>query len=315
MSVFFTEGSYTDFDAYTEAVKNWDLEFLQLGPGRFRADILIFGDADIQIVTVQYNKLLLQNGSAPSSGYTFAIHHHHSAPFLWRYLDFEYGSIIVFPDNNELQGVSQPGHHPITVTISEEFIAAKAHELGLPEPGKFIPKGEVCRCAPEALYQLQGRLFSMCRLVKWTAGRATTHLMTQNLKGQLTSDLLLALAFSKGIKPKKRQFQRRKMLVEQVMDIVNADPSTPTRISELCNITEVDERTLRNIFYEQFSVSPKKFINYCRLNNVRNALCRFDSSDFNVSDIANVYGFWHMGQFARDYHRLFGELPSETQKN
>jgi len=28
--------------------------------------------------------------------------------------------------------------------------------------------------------------------------------------------------------------------------------------------------------------------------------------------IANQYGFWHMGQFAKDYNNLFGELPSET---
>jgi AraC-like DNA-binding protein len=137
MSVFFTAESYTDFDAYVEAIKTWELEFMQIGPGRFRADILMFGDSDL---------------------------------------------------------------------------------------------------------------------------------------------------------------------------------STPKTISELCKITEVDERTLRNVFYEQFSVSPKKFINSYRLNKVKNALNRFESSDFNVSDIANAYGFWHMGQFARDYHRLFGELPSETQK-
>ena len=31
-----------------------------------------------------------------------------------------------------------------------------------------------------------------------------------------------------------------------------------------------------------------------------------------VADIANGWGFWHMGQFAADYRRQFGELPSET---
>jgi len=33
-----------------------------------------------------------------------------------------------------------------------------------------------------------------------------------------------------------------------------------------------------------------------------------------VADVANRHGFWHMGQFAKDYRKTFGELPSETLK-
>ena len=36
------------------------------------------------------------------------------------------------------------------------------------------------------------------------------------------------------------------------------------------------------------------------------------SSDTKILNIANDWGFWHMGQFAADYKSLFGELPSET---
>ena len=31
-----------------------------------------------------------------------------------------------------------------------------------------------------------------------------------------------------------------------------------------------------------------------------------------ITDLATQWGFWHMSQFAADYKRLFGELPSET---
>jgi AraC family ethanolamine operon transcriptional activator len=31
-----------------------------------------------------------------------------------------------------------------------------------------------------------------------------------------------------------------------------------------------------------------------------------------IADVANNWGFWHMGQFAHNYRKLFGELPSET---
>jgi len=30
------------------------------------------------------------------------------------------------------------------------------------------------------------------------------------------------------------------------------------------------------------------------------------------NQLANAWGIWHMGRFAADYRKLFGEVPSET---
>ena len=32
-----------------------------------------------------------------------------------------------------------------------------------------------------------------------------------------------------------------------------------------------------------------------------------------IADIAKVISFWHLGQFAHDYRKLFGILPSQTR--
>ena len=48
-----------------------------------------------------------------------------------------------------------------------------------------------------------------------------------------------------------------------------------------------------------------------RLNAARREL-RHGGPDTVVADVANHQGFWHMGQFAADYRRMFGELPRET---
>jgi AraC family ethanolamine operon transcriptional activator len=31
-----------------------------------------------------------------------------------------------------------------------------------------------------------------------------------------------------------------------------------------------------------------------------------------VKSVALSHGFWHLGQFARDYRETFGETPTET---
>ena len=59
----------------------------------------------------------------------------------------------------------------------------------------------------------------------------------------------------------------------------------------------------------------KSFVLRCRLNMVRKELRGSDHSTTKVVDIANDYGFWHMGRFAANYCQLFQGLPSETLRN
>lgn len=85
----------------------------------------------------------------------------------------------------------------------------------------------------------------------------------------------------------------------------------PLSIRELCQATGVSWRTLDYAFREHFSITPKVYLKAMRLNNVRWALRDARASTV-ISDVANRWGFWHMGQFAADYRKLFGELPSQT---
>jgi AraC-like DNA-binding protein len=51
-------------------------------------------------------------------------------------------------------------------------------------------------------------------------------------------------------------------------------------------------------------------------NNVHHARrfapCPAHGPAVNITEAAAEWGFWHMGKFAADYRRQFGELPSET---
>jgi transcriptional regulator GlxA family with amidase domain len=78
-------------------------------------------------------------------------------------------------------------------------------------------------------------------------------------------------------------------------------------------------RTLERAFKEHFGIGPKAYLIRRRLSGARDALVR-DDGPTAIVDVANEWGFWHMGQFAKDYRALFGELyralfgelPSET---
>jgi AraC family ethanolamine operon transcriptional activator len=65
-------------------------------------------------------------------------------------------------------------------------------------------------------------------------------------------------------------------------------------------------------FKQGLGMTPMAYVKGLRLYHVHRELWRAKISDTRVSDVANAWGFWHMGQFAADYRKLFGELPSDT---
>lgn len=310
MDQFYINQTWDDFDDFA-ASTIWELEAKQIDHGRFRVEFLFFGDSDLQIAEVFYNRKLLQHG-AVLSGYTFAVNHPHSNLITWRYIEFPLNGIIVFPENREHQGVSLPNHHPFILTISEHLLTIVAEDLGLPEINRIVRKGEICICDPAMIRRVQTYLLSLCTVMKNTNGNYLKNQNIHEAKWKITRLILLSLASSETYKSRKRQFHQRKKVVDRVLEYIGSDLNTPRSVSELCRVAEVDERTLRNYFYEQFTLSPKKLINRYKLNLVRSAFKRIDSPGIIISDIANEAGFWHMGQFAKDYKKLFGELPSET---
>ena len=108
--------------------------------------------------------------------------------------------------------------------------------------------------------------------------------------------------------------RRRDTALKKAIDKINSDLELMPTISQLCNYSGVSERTLEYAFLEKFRVSPKDYIKATKLNKVRAELLQNKSKDCKISTIALSYGFWHMGQFAADYKKWFGELPSETIK-
>ena len=88
----------------------------------------------------------------------------------------------------------------------------------------------------------------------------------------------------------------------------------PVSVAEVAQLTGVTDRTLRYAFEEAYGLSPKQYLQAYRLNKVHRHLRQARKEGRNVSDVANEWGFWHMGQFARDYRRMFGSLPAETCK-
>jgi AraC-like DNA-binding protein len=86
-------------------------------------------------------------------------------------------------------------------------------------------------------------------------------------------------------------------------------------ITGLCEITRVSERTLQYAFREILGMSPITYLKRLRLHRARKDLRHSVDTGASVTEIAMRWGFWHLGEFSRDYKDCFSELPSETLKH
>jgi len=85
----------------------------------------------------------------------------------------------------------------------------------------------------------------------------------------------------------------------------------PLTVAELARFCEVPQRTLQRHFVTFLGHPPLAHFRRLRLGAVRDALLS-PGDGASITEIATSFGFTHLGRFAAEYRRLFGELPSAT---
>jgi len=82
-------------------------------------------------------------------------------------------------------------------------------------------------------------------------------------------------------------------------------------IEDLTRLTGVSGRALYEGFRRFKGASPKACLRAIRMQAIRKELLDGDDSD-DVTVIAQRWGFFHLGRFASNYQKIFGEKPSQT---
>jgi AraC family ethanolamine operon transcriptional activator len=313
-ATYVIQRSYDDFDDLVSDMRQWHLDFRQIDRGLFRGEVLQFGIADIHISEGRFGRVLEQEGAPPAGLRTIGIPANQSVQFIWRGQQVSGNNLIVFPRGAELASVSSPDFHIYTCSFPEDLLASLSEGLQVGELDELRGTNEVINCRSEVMNQLQNRMRAMCdsarREEKALCQRNTQHELTIELPRQL----LLAIATSEGVCIPATS-QKREFAVARAQASIERHRGDPISMKDLCRAAGMSQRTLEYAFDERFGVTPKAFLLTYRLNIVRKELRSSDHSTTKVVDIANDYGFWHMGRFAANYYQLFQELPSETLRH
>ena len=136
---------------------------------------------------------------------------------------------------------------------------------------------------------------------------------TEEIEDSLWSLFLSAAQVEMPTHCRNRQGYMR--YVKAAEDYILGHLSEPIRVVDIATSVGVSVPTLTRAFRKGHGVGPKVFVKQRRLERVRTELLAADSGTTTVTDVASQYGFWHLSQFAADYRKQFGELPSHTLRN
>jgi len=314
-SYFIVRSQFDDFDALSEAIRAWDLDFRQLDRGQSTAELSQLIGSQVIFSHARFSRLYHQQGSTPPGMRTFALLEDHVGGIHWFGREVTPSSLMCFPASRELEAVSKPNFEVYTISFSEELLHKIAAILGLTELQTILCKEDkLANCDTGIMQAIRWKLRKIRHYTQGMSQPINNAEVTQILEQDLPTLILTALTESADVTQAKPAQWKKQRALRKAKDYINIFSKEPVTVSDLCQYADVSMRTLESAFKEYFDVTPKNYLKVARLNGVYKELRKQYSPFQSITDVANEWGFWHMGQFARDYKSLFDELPSETLK-
>jgi len=306
--------NFDNFEGFATTAHAWDVDFLQIEKGQFEANLTQLVHNDLQFAKACFNRGLDQKGASPEGVWTFAIT---SSPDMQMYFkDREINgndNLMIYQPGSGIDAISKSAFGVLTFSAPESFLELLSENKRLPGFRNKCGNTDVLVCKKRDIQNLR---FLLTRLFSGVekAGQKSNDCYNDTILENIIPEAVLN-TINHNKKPAQISVPRlRDEAFKQAVVYIHTHARDNVSVEDLVRQTDVSKRTLEYVFQERLDVSPKTYIRAYRLNRVRKELTKSAYSIGRVTDIANQWEFWHMGQFAKDYRKLFNELPSATLK-
>lgn len=300
------EARFDDMAQYGESV-GWDLDFRQLESGELDAGVRAITMAFGMMLNVNFNRMFHQVGCAPGGLLTFGVPDVEVGEFGWCAAQASGGVMVNFNLDSGFEGVSHAGFNGHTFSFHHGALQDFSNDLGFEQPLETLVK-------QQSFWRTSGTVLLSQRLRGFSDAldqngpeilQAYSDMVNEEIATCIIECLNSNLEHNGAVSPSEQH-----AVLTRSMAILNDPSRLPITVAGLCREAATSLSTLKRVFLAEFGVPPKTYIRARCLSAVRDALAHAPPGT-RVSDVANQWGFWHMGQFARDYRAMFGELPSD----
>lgn len=290
-----------------------DFECCQVGPGRYSGRLSHTTVSDAQVFFEAQNRPVHKFGQIPAGSCTVSVVSQagRSGWFVDRSLD-ESCLIYLLPAGAQFD-LYLPAHTQ-TLYVALDFEAVMS-ELRAIDPGRWARRPTELQAirspARSDFIRTLSRL--MARGRRECSGDALSRLKRQELR-QAVMGALSGQSAPEAIRTTHRRRAGIVRLAREFMHASVLDEQSAT-IVDLVRALDVSERTLQYSFRDLLDTTPVAYWRTLKLSAARKRLIDTARSTTSVTEVATRCGFLHLGRFAKDYRRQFGESPSETLRD
>jgi AraC-like DNA-binding protein len=261
---------------------------------------------------VEFDRKFHQRGCPPPGILTFGFPDPESGPLRWNSSEAMPGALLNFNDGR-FEGVNRGNFGGYTLSFTEDLLIKVARVLGIDiELSSSIRS--IAYWNPEgAEHNRLRRKLQMLEHAAMNKSEAGLQPFTEAFNFGLATSVVSILG-KDHVQPSRETAPFRAAALKRALLIIDNPDQPPLRVAELCKHAGASWATLERAFAEEFGVSPKAYIHSKRLAAARAELIKPKPGTM-IADVANRWDFWHLGRFAADYRRQFGELPSQTLKS
>lgn len=306
-----------DPDEHACQLSGWEQTYDQLSPGKFSGELVDCWFSDLQLFREITNRAVQQVGCSWRRSRTFLIPYAMDGVARWgsgctEIMDME--GPVTLSGSDELDFRTPSFLDLLAISVDSEALSSYSLLTdGYDFEKLLIGRGRL-PCVPEQLRELRSLLSAIFDIIRTNPGLLTYSAVQKIIQQSLLNAVVST--FSKcqtdGKVQKGRRSEAHYRTVQKAKDYILEHLDDTITMVDLCSVLAVSRRTLHTCFMEVTGTNPVQYLRAVRLNNVRRDLRTNVTYDTKVQDVAARWGFWHLGHFATEYKRMFGEQPSET---